>query len=379
LPTVKLSTKEDIEDLVRGCTFFGTGGGGRPTEGIKLLTRVLQEKGYVEWRDVDELPESGYAVCPFLMGSIAPLTEETLSQMQKLGLNPEKKADVNLLTKAVEMLEKFTGIHPSVIVPIELGGANTPAAITAASDLGLTVVDGDFTGRAIPEIVQITPHLHGKDACPIASFDQWGNVCYIDKAISPAMAERIGKYLSAAAFGIAGQAGYLMPISEMRTILVRNTLTECLEVGRLIRTERQKGRSPLEKLVAKLNGKLLFVGTVTGKRWEDRDGYYWGYHEVTGESSFKGHSFKIWFKNENHVSWFDNEPYVTSPDMLIVVTYPDCEPLYNPDIKEGMMVAVIGVPARKEFLCEKGLQVLGPRHFGFELDYRPFELVTRGN
>ncbi|KUK02421.1 MAG: Uncharacterized protein XD58_1406, partial [Thermotoga sp. 50_1627] len=258
-------------------------------------------------------------------------------------------------------------------------GANTPAAVTAASELGLTVVDGDFTGRAIPEIVQITPHLHGKDACPIASFDQWGNVCYIDKAISPAMAERIGKYLSAAAFGIAGQAGYLMPTSEMRTILVRNTLTECLEVGRLIRTERQKGGSPVEKLVSKLNGKLLFVGTVTGKHWEDRDGYYWGYHEVTGASNFRGHSFKIWFKNENHVSWFDNKPYVTSPDMLIVVTYPDCEPLYNPDIEKGMTVAVIGVPARKEFLCEKGLQVLGPRHFGFEFDYTPFELVTRGN
>lgn len=376
MPSQQLTNPTDVEDFVRGCTFFGTGGGGRPSEGIRLLNEVLASGKIISWVDATEIPEKGYAVCPFLMGSIAPLTESTLSQMHELGLNMERRVTENLLTKALELLEKFTGVHPSIVVPIELGGANTPAAIRAAMDLNLIVVDGDYTGRAIPEIVQITPYLHGKDPCPIASYDQWGNVCYIEKAVNAPVAERIGKYLSAAAFGIAGQAGYLMSISEMKNILVRNTLTECLEVGRIIRTERQNGKSPLEKLTEKLKGKVLFIGKVKSKQWEDRDGYYWGYHVISGHGSFKGHEFKIWFKNENHLSWFDGKPYVTSPDMIIVVTYPNCEPLYNPDILEGMDVAVVGIPARKEFLCEKGLEVLGPRHFGFDFNYRPFDSVT---
>ncbi len=378
MSTTTLKTLEDIEDFVRGCTFFGTGGGGKPAEGIQLLKQVLTAKGSIRWLDVNEIPANGYAACPFLMGSIAPLTDSAINQMKELGLNQERKATVNLLTKAIEALEKYTGTSISVIVPIELGGANTPAAITAAADLDLVVVDGDFTGRAIPEIVQTTPYLHDKEPCPIASWDQWGNVCYIEKALNPMVAERIGKYLSAAAFGVAGQAGYLMPVDEMKKILIRGTLTECLEVGRLIREERSSGRDPLEKLVEKLRGKVLFTGRVVEKQWEDRDGYYWGYHEISGNNHFRNHKFRIWFKNENHISWLDDKPYVTSPDMLIVVTHPECEPLYNPDIHEGMNVAVIGVPARNEFLSKKGLEVLGPKHFGFNIDYKPFDLVTGG-
>lgn len=376
MPTVSLKTPEEVEDFVRGCTFFGTGGGGRPDEGIHLMKQILDKKGTINWMDITEIHTNGYAVCPFLMGSIAPLTNAAIEQMKILGMNPESKPGANLLTKAIEKLEEFTGVHVSVVVPIELGGANTPAAITAASDLNLIVVDGDFTGRAIPEIVQTTPYLHNKKACPIASWDQWGNVCYIEDAMNDMIAERIGKYLSAAAFGVAGQAGYLMHVDEMKRILVRGTLTECLEVGKLIRSQREAGLIPLEKLIEKLRCKVLFIGKVTLKQWEDREGYYWGYHVISGSGDFKGHEFKIWFKNENHVSWFDGEPYVTSPDMLVVVTYPECEPLYNPDIFEGMDVAVIGVPARKEFLCDKGIEVLGPKHFGFDFDYRSFDLVT---
>lgn len=377
MPTKTLTTAENVVDFVRGCTFFGTGGGGRPSEGIRLLKEVLSSKGEITWMDANDIPEHGYTVCPFLMGSIAPWTDETFKQMKQLNLDPEKRESANLLTKSIELLSKFTGTQPEVVVPIELGGANTPAALTAASELNLVVVDGDYTGRAIPEIIQTTPHLNGKEICPIASWDQWGNVCYIEKSVNPMMAERIGKFLSAAAFGISGQAGFLIPVGDMKKIVVRGTLTECLEVGELIRAEREQGRNPVHKVAEKTGGKVLFKGTVAKKHWEDREGYYWGYHEIAGFEEFEGHKFKIWFKNENHISWLDDTPYVTSPDMLIVVQFADCEPLYNPDIQEGMKVAVIGIPARKEFLSKNGLQVLGPKYFGFDIEYRPFEEITK--
>ncbi len=377
MSNVSLKTREDIEDFVRGCTFFGTGGGGKPEDGIQLLTGILKKHGEIRWKKVTDLEEEGYSVCPFLMGSIAPWTEETFRKMEYFGLSQDKKLKENLLTESVKYLSKFTGKNPKVIVPIELGGSNTPAAITAAYDLGIDVVDGDYVGRAIPEIEQTTPYLEGYDVCPISSIDIWGNVCYIEKAVNLKMAERIGKFISAAGFGIAGQAGFLIPVQEMKQFVVKNTLSECYEVGKLIRESREKGEDVFEKVANKVGGRILFKGVVSKKHWEDKEGYYWGYHEIEGKEEFKNHTFKIWFKNENHISWLDGKEYVTSPDMLVVMKKDSGDPLYNPVIEEGMEVVVIGVPARKEFLTEKGIEILGPAHFGFDIKYKPFEALVK--
>ena len=41
------------------------------------------------------------------------------------------------------------------------GRGGYPAAMAAAAKLGMVTVDGDYTGRAIPEIVQITYNYTG--------------------------------------------------------------------------------------------------------------------------------------------------------------------------------------------------------------------------
>lgn len=370
MATKRLETKEQIDDFVRGCTFLGTGGGGKPEDGTAELYRIMDLGKTIEWTDANDISDDEISVCPFLMGSIAPWTADQLEEMRSFGLT--KQYHDNLLVKSTELLSKYTGKKPTVIVPIELGGANTPTAVAAAAELGISVVDGDYTGRAIPEIPQTTPFLHGKNLLPISSWDRWGNVCFIHDAVNPLMAERIGKLISAAAYGLTGQAGFLMSAREMKEVLIRGTLTECLEIGRTIREERSAGRDPIKSVLAKTGGKLLFKGTVSKKEWEDKMGYYWGTHEISGEGQYEGQTFKIWFKNENHISWLNGEVFLTSPDLIIVVRSDNCEPLANPAIDEGMRVSIIGMRAREQFLIEKGIDILGPRHFGFDYDYRPF-------
>lgn len=373
MATVILKNLEEIKDFVRGCTFYGTGGGGTPADGIKTLKKVLNAGKKIKWIDKDEIDEDGYSVCPFLMGSIAPWTEEVKREMASFGL--EKQLEDNLLRKAVELLAEHMDVEPEVIVPIELGGSNTPTAVAAASELGIKVVDGDYTGRAIPEIPQTTPFLHDKKIFPISSWDKWGDVCYIDDAANPLMAERIGKLISAAAYGLTGQAGFLMPISEMKNVVISGTLTECYQTGKLIREAREAGRDPIVALTEKQGAQVLFKGKVSDKNWEDKNGYYWGTHDIKGLQEFEGDNFRIWFKNENHVSWYNSKPYVTSPDMIIVVRSDDGEPLANPQVEVDMDVTVIGIPAREEFLTEKGIDILGPGHFGYDIEYRPFDEV----
>lgn len=369
-----IKSDQEIQDFVRGCTFMGTGGGGNPKDGIAWLTAVRDEELLISWVDVSEVSDDDWTICPFLMGSIAPLTEEAKKRMKRLGL--VKDAFKSVQAESVRLLEEYMDVKVKALVPIELGGSNTPGAVAAATRLGISAVDGDYTGRAIPEIPQTTPYLEGLPLWPISSVDKYGNLCIIKESVGYEMAERIGKFIAAASFGFAGQAGFLFKGSDMKRVVIPGTLSRCLEIGRLIRTSREDGQDPVMEIVKRLNGWLLFEGKVSQKEWEDKEGYYWGTHTIGGERDFAGKEFKIWFKNENHISWLKGKPYVTSPDMLIVVDRETGEPLVNPAIAEGQHVAVIGLHAIEQFRSPKGISILGPRHFGFEIDHNPIEKLV---
>lgn len=370
-----IRSDQEIQDFARGCTFMGTGGGGDPRDGIAWLKAARDEGKEIAWVNHTEIQDDVWTVCPFLMGSIAPLTEETKKKMQRLGLT--KDAYKSIQAESVRLLEEYMDVKVGAIVAIELGGSNTPGAVAAASRLGIPAVDGDYTGRAIPEIPQTTPYLNDLPLWPISSVDKYGNLAVIKESTGYEMAERIGKFIAAASFGLAGQAGFLFKGSDMKRVVIPGTLTKCLEIGRSIRESREAGRDPVKEIIKELDGWLLFEGEVSKKEWEDKEGYYWGTHTITGLDDFKEAEFKIWFKNENHVSWLNGKPYVTSPDMLIVVNRETGEPLANFDIVEGQHVAVIGLRAVEQFRSPKGIDILGPRHFGYEIDYTPIETLVK--
>lgn len=368
-----LKSKQEIEDFVRGCTFLGTGGGGSPENGVQSLMSEFEKGKEVGWIDISDLSDEELTCCPFLMGSIAPHLEDTIKEMKWFGLTEPKYTDKSILAEAVKELAKFTGREINALVPIELGGGNTPGCIAAGLSIGIPTVDGDYTGRAIPEIQQTTPYLNDKALLPYTAVDVFGNSSIVTNAVNYRVAERIGKFISAASYGLTGDAGFIMTGKETKDIIVPGTLTKCLNIGKLIRETREAGNDPVQAVVEYTGGWLIAKGTVTHKEWEDRVGYYWGTHTITGESEFEGDEFKIWFKNENHICWKNGDVFVTSPDSINVVDAKTGEPFTNSAIKEGDEVAVIALKAVEEFKTEKGIDILGPKAFGFDYDYSPIE------
>lgn len=126
-----------------------------------------------------------------------------------------------------------------------------------------------------------------------------------------------------------------------------------------------------------LGGRLLFQGSVVKKEDQDHDGYYWGTNTVKGSGEFSGHTFKYWFKNENHITWLDDKLYATSPDIICVLDSVRGEPITNPASKVGDKVSIVGFSSRDAFRTKKALEVLGPRHFGVESDYTPIEKLAK--
>jgi len=372
MATKKLTNIQEATDFVRGCTFYATGGGGLPENGIESLMSEINEKGFVQITDISEIPDDAVAVCPFLMGSIAPHDEATLKEMAGFGFIDGVNKEKTRLAKAIQELEAYTGVKTTVVVPIELAGANTSGPISAGSSLGMMAVDGDYCGRAIPEILQITPYLYDRKWLPVASVDEWDNVCIIKKATNLRVVERIGKLISAGAYGLAGQAGFIMSGKELKETVIAGTLSKSYELGKFIREAQEAHLDHIpQKIAEKVGGWVLAEGKRTDFEDEDRIGYYWG---TTTIQSDAGDEYKIWFKNENHVCWKNGEPFVSSPDLICVVDRHTGEPIPNPKMRQAQEVAIIVLPCDERLRQDKIKKVLDPQYFGFEdISYVPVE------
>lgn len=371
MPTIRLKTRQDIEDFVRGTDFLSSTGGGSTEEAQSRLLEDIEAGLEVGWQDVETLDDSGLVVCASFAGSIAPQTFDRTEMERRFGVEPSV---LRPLVTAVQELETYMGVYFDAVIPLEIGGINTGLALDAAVSLQKPLLDADYAGRAIPEATCNTAHIAGKELTPRMCVDYYGNKILIKRTANNAMTERLTKHLAVASFGIVGCAWIPLTGKEVKEIAVPGTLTRSLSIGRSIRHAKDAGGDPVEKVVAAISDTwLLFRGKIVGRSWENRDGYMWGEHEIAGEGEFQGHRLRLWFKNENQMSWLDGRPYVSSPDILEVVDDDTTEPLLNTSIRVGQRVGVIGIKRCKQLDSSPAIDALGPKHWGFDVEYTPIE------
>jgi hypothetical protein len=373
-----LETRDDVEDLIRGLTLYGTGGGGRADVGLELLLPHVASGRTLGWCSPDSVDDDAWVCSVFGMGSIAPTPPLTIEERSALGY-PVEWVVSRPMVRAVQELAAYTGRTIAAIVPFELGAGNTANPIDAAHRLGLALIDGDCAGRAIPELSQTTAALAGIPFTPGAIVDPWGDVLIMKEAAGAEVAERIGKMISIAAKlpdmkAPCAHAGFLMRGREMKSIVVPGGVSRALAVGRAIRDAVGRGQDPAAAAALALGGWLLFRGRVVKKEWESRDGYMFGTTTVEGS----GHTLRVWFKNENHVTWLDGRSWVLSPDLIMVLDAASGEPYTNTLLPEGANVGVIGARADDKLRTPRALLHLGPRHYGFDMEYTPIETLMGG-
>ena len=371
-----VKTAEDVKDLIRGLTVMGTGGGGRSDMGMGYLLPHIEEGKAILLTPPESIPDDAWTCSVFGMGSIAP--QKTLSPAERKALGYGEWVFGKPMVEAVRELEAYTGYRIEAIVPFELGAGNSTAPMDAAVRCGIPVVDGDYAGRAIPELAQTTPAIHGYRFEPGAICDPWGNVLIMKKAVSQQVAERLGKMISLATKlpdikAPCAHAGFLLKGSEMKKLIVPGGISRSLRIGRRIRQALSEGRDPALSAAEAMDGWVLFRGRVQKKEWENRDGYMFGTTTIEGAGSDYGHTLTVWFKNENHIAYLDEKAYVTSPDLITILDSMSGEPYTNTSLEEGMVVAVLGARSDKKYRSQAGLALLAPRHFGFDLDYVPIE------
>lgn len=369
----ELKTRTDVEDLATGCTFFGTGGGGSREQGLSMLYPHIDAGKKISIIDPADVKDSDWVACPYYSGTIAPPTPEIEAVRTRFPWDFYEKE----LATGLRMLEDHMNVKFAAVAPFELGGVNTPAPIDAAVKHGIPCVDGDYSGRAVPEICQNTVCIENFSMAPLALVDWYGNKTLVTKIINYEMGERISKAVSEVAWGRVGNVAFPVKGSEFHKVIIPGTLSLSHQVGKTLRECRESGDDPAEKVVEKFGGWVLFKGEVIERSWENRAGYMWGETVIKGSGIKPGSKFKVWFKNENHVSWLDDKPWITSPDIIEVIDQKTGQPITNTDIKKGDVVSVIGMKtAHDAFRGAVGLDVLGPKHFGFDIEYTEIEKLV---
>ena len=376
----EVRTVEDVHDLVHGLTLLGTGGGGRPEQGLESLLPHVQAGGAVSWADPNAIPDDAWVCSTFGMGSIAPTKSLSTEERRALGY-PAEWTVARPMVRAVRELEGYTGKKVAAIVPFELGAGNTATPMDAAMHVGAAIVDGDFAGRAIPELCQTSAAIAGMSFAPGAIVDPWGNVLLVKQTASELLTERIGKLVSIATKlpdmkASCAHAGFLMSGKDLKRVAVPGGITRALAVGRAIRAAKARGADPVAAAAEALGGWVLFRGRVAKKEWESRDGYMYGTTTVEGEGADARHTLRVWFKNENHVTWRDGTPWVLSPDLIMTIGA-DGTPYTNTLLPEGARIGVVGAVADPRLRTPAALDLLGPCHYGYDLAYTPIEELIR--
>jgi len=360
----------DVEQLIVGATIMGTGGGGNPKEGLRMLLGDLQAGRKVILRDPDELAPELMVVCAYFCGSIkAPSGGITVS---KRGPRVSQEYMANALT----VVESRLRAKASYILPTELGGGNTAVALHLASTLGIGALDADQVGRSAPELMQSSYQIHGVEAYPSIVADPYGNIVVVEKYKTVAQYEAIVRSLAVAAGGSVFVIDSAVKGEKAKRVALTKTVTKAIRLGECVIEANKKGRNPVNELLKASDGFELFSGRVSSFRLEERGGFLTGETSFIGEGPWRGHNFKIWVKNENLVAWRDGDVITMCPDPIIVVDTKGYG-VTNSELRKGLKVSIIAMRCEPIWRTRRGLELFGPRHFGFKFDYRPIERLAQ--
>lgn len=357
--------EQDMIDVLYGCTVLGTGGGGPLEEGLALMEKHFEKGETLKLISLEELPDDEYVVTPYGCG--APCGG---------GKNPKfdglEISEVASSVLAMEALESALGKKIYAVGSTELGGANTAEALHAALEMGVPLIDADPAGRSVPELQHSTYYVKDVPIFPMGVATKFGEKIVIQNVQGDLRAEDIVRAIAVASDNMVGVADHANVGKVIKESLIPDMITYAQEIGVILRETKAAGGDVAKAIVDAKEGKILFKGSVTDFPWETREGFNFGEIHLKGEDDFDGESYKIWLKNENIISYRNGEIDVTAPDLICMISE-DGEPITTPNFEIGQTMTVIALPSPEIWTTPEGLACFGPKHFGFDIEYKPFE------
>jgi DUF917 family protein len=158
--------------------------------------------------------------------------------------------------------------------------------------------------------------------------------------------------------------------AEIKQWGIHFTTSKAIGIGRRVREAQRLHTDPIAAVLDEANGKLLFRGKVVDVARRTTEGFLRGTAVIDGLDEDRGARLELAFQNEWVVAWRDGTPIAMSPDLICVLDSVSGNAFGTETIRYGMRASVIALPAPPVFLTPKGLTHVGPRAFGYDIDFR---------
>ena len=349
-------TSEELEPLATGAWVLGAGGGGDPYFSWLNLRKLYREGRRVRLLDPMGLSDDDWVAVVSMMG--APLVIQ------------ERLTDAALAAKPVRMMEEFTGRKFDAIMPVEIGGSNALQPFLAGALLDLPVVDADAMGRAFPEGQMNSFAIHGLPMFPFTLADIRDNEVVIARTASWEWLERLSRKVTTEVGSLAFTCKPPRTGKDVKHCAILHTVSKAIRIGQTVHAARRRHLDPIEQLLKAEGGKLLFRGKVAAVARRTTEGFLRGSARLEGLDNFARHSAELLFQNEFSIGLIDDVPRVMTPDIICTMDSDSGEAIGTEALRYGQRVTIIALPAPSLLLTAKGLEHVGPKAFGYDLQFR---------
>ena len=368
-------TLNDTQAIAIGAGILGTGGGGSTYLNRLRLDNELRASGKsLPIIRADDVPDAA------LVCAVGGMGAPTVSN--------EKLQEGREIMRAVRAMEAHLRQPMHAIIIGEIGGGNALGPLVAALQLGLPAVDGDSMGRAFPELQMDTFMIYGVAPSPFALADTQGNIAIFPRIGSAKQAEDFARSLT---IEMGGSAALVMPVmsgAELKRSIIRDTLSLAKRIGDAVLDCRARSIEPAETIAKLCQGRILFTGKIIDVERRTVQGFARGRLKIApfqqaalpnpsgGPRSLAADertsgSLQIDFQNENLIARLGDAVLCAVPDLITIVSLDDGEAIGTESLRYGLRVAVLGMPAPKELKTPAALAVVGPRAFGYDVDFCP--------
>jgi len=328
--------EQELNDIIIGAAFLGSGGGGSPKDGLRLLEELKAlNKAEVAMFKCQEMGDDEWAVMVAEIGSPKAFAEAESF--------PETVAAFELMQKVVAESDR----NLKYLMAGEIGGFNTMVPLYVAALKGMPFVDADGQGRAVPELSTSLYAIGDIPTYPLTMAGHNGDslVVYLNDPLDSHAAENIARYVSTAYGQRAAFCTWVVNRETILDKLVPDSITLCMTIGKAFR-EAAGVKELSQALVEKAGVEQLFQGTISNIELKSEGGFDFGITTIQGTGAYAGKSVAISFKNEN-ILMRDETGKVTGtvPDLITLVNLDPLEPLTNADTEVGQEVAVFGATA----------------------------------
>jgi DUF917 family protein len=355
---LRLLDTEDVEDIAVGAAVLGTGGGGDPHIGKLMALQAIEECGPVRLIEADDVPDDAAVMPLAMMGAPTVLVEKVPNGAE--------------FPAAFEALQSNLGLDVVATMPIEAGGVNSMIPLASAARLGIPVIDADGMGRAFPELQMVTFHLLGLRATPMVMTDEKGNLLLL-KTVSNLWTEALARNATVVLGGSVMIAIYPMLGKDVKKGGIKGIVTLAQNIGKVIRESAKAKKDPVQALLEITRGCELFRGKVVDVARRTVGGFARGDATFEGTGTYKGKSLRLQFQNENLIAVEDGETIASVPDLITVLDAETARPITTEGLRYGYRTVIIGMPCDSRWRTPKGLETVGPRYFGYDIDYVPLE------